>query len=184
VIIGEGIRLRAIEKSDLPNFTRWLNDPEVRCHLEINTPLSMGQEETWYKDVLTQPLAAQPLGIEIETDDGWLLIGNIGFRNINHRNRSAEVGIFIGEKDYWNHGYGSAAMRLMLKHGFENFNYHRIYLNVLETNPRGIRSYQKVGFTEEGRLRDDCYLEGRYVDVLMMGILRNEWQERMKGDKA
>jgi diamine N-acetyltransferase len=181
VLIGERVRLRAIEKSDLPAFVRWLNDAEVRRNLELIAPLSMGQEEGWYADVLSQPAIAQPLGIEVPDGDRWVLIGNTSFLNINQTDRNAEIGIFIGEKQFWNQGYGTKAMRLMLQHGFETLNFERIYLRVYETNPRGTRSYEKNGFTEEGRLRNHHFQEGRYIDVLIMGILRNEWFKKENG---
>jgi RimJ/RimL family protein N-acetyltransferase len=85
------------------------------------------------------------------------------------------VGIFIGDKDYWNQGYGSDAMQLLLKYGFNSLNLNRIYLHVFDTNPRAIRAYEKVGFVLEGRLRQDIFLNGSYVDVLMMSVLRSEW---------
>ena len=181
---GERVRLRAVEKSDLPAFVGWLNDAEVRCNLKLLAPLSMGQEESWYADVLSQPVIAQPLGIEIQDGDQRILIGNISFMNINQTDRNAEVGIFIGEKHYWNQGYGTEAMRLMLQHGFETLNFERIYLRVYETNPRGLRSYEKTGFTEEGRLRNHHYLEGRYIDVIIMGILKDEWFKKENGGGA
>jgi len=184
VLTGERVRLRAIEKSDLPAFVRWLNDLEVRRNLELIAPLSMGQEEGWYADVLSQPVIAQPLGIEIQHDGQWVLIGNISFLNINHSDRNAEVGIFIGEKQFWNQGYGTEAMRLMLQHGFETLNFDRIYLRVYASNPRGMHSYAKNGFIEEGRLRNHHYLEGRYIDVIIMGILKHEWFKLKNGGGA
>jgi len=184
VLTGDRIRLRAIEKSDLPAFVRWLNNPEVRRNLDILTPLSLGQEEGWYADVLTQPVIAQPLGIEIQDDDNWVLIGNISFMNINQTDRNAEVGIFIGEKTCRNRGYGTEAMRVMLQHGFETLNFEHIYLHVHTNNPRGRRSYEKIGFIEEGRLRNHHYMEGRYIDVIIMGILKDEWFKKKNGGGA
>ena len=181
MLIGNRVRLRGIDKSDLAAFVRWLNDPEVRCHLEILAPLSMGQEENWYADMLSQPAIAQPLGIEINDGGSWVLIGDTSFININQTDRNAEVGIFIGERQYWDQGYGSEALQLMLKYGFETLNFHRIYLRVYETNPRGVRCYQKIGFTEEGRMRNHHYLEGKYIDVIIMGILKNEWFKQTNG---
>ncbi len=178
------MRLRGIEKDDLPHFVRWLNDPDVRRHLELIAPLSMGQEEGWYADILSQPAIAQPLGIEIQDGDQWLLIGNTSFLNINQTDRNAEIGIFIGEKQFWNQGFGTEAMRLMLQHGFGSLNFERIYLCVYETNPRGMRSYEKNGFKEEGRLRKHHFLEGRYVDVILMGILKDEWFDQVNGGKV
>lgn len=175
MLYGNGLRLRAIEKDDLPRFVRWLNDPEVRENLLIFAPMSLDEEEEWYSGILKRPKEERPLVIEIETGGEWLPIGNISLMRIEWHARHAEVGLFIGEKQYWNRGYGSQALRLMLGYAFDFLNLNKVYLNVYETNLRGIRAYQKVGFVEEGRLRQEVYKNGRYLDVLVMSILRSEW---------
>ena len=176
MIIGE----RAMEKGDLPAFVRWFNDPEVRRNLRIIQPLSMGQEEKWYTDMLTRPVEEHPLCIEVKQDEDWFLIGNLGFMHINQHDCSAEIGISIGEKQFWNQGYGTDAMRLIVGYRFENLNLNCIYLHVFETNPRGKRSYEKVGFSVDGRLRQARFLEGKYVDVFIMSILKSEWNVEKK----
>jgi RimJ/RimL family protein N-acetyltransferase len=178
MIYGNGLRLRAIEKDDLPRFVRWLNDPEVRENLLLFAPMSLDEEEEWYSSMLKRPKEERPLAIEIELGGEWLPIGNIGLFKIEWHARSAEVGLFIGEKQYWNRGYGSEALRVMVGYAFDFLNLNKVYLHVYETNPRGIRAYQKVGFVEEGRLRQDVYKNGRYIDVLVMSILRSEWYSR------
>jgi diamine N-acetyltransferase len=175
MIYGDRLRLRAAEKSDLATFVCWLNDPEVRQYLFINIPLSLAEEEQWYENMHKTPQAEHVLVIEIKTNEGWKAIGNTSFMDVDCRNRLGEVGIFIGEKEYWNQGYGSEAMRVMLKHGFETLNLNRIWLRVYEQNLRGIRAYEKVGFQHEGRLRQAVFLNGRYYDVLLMSVLQNEW---------
>ena len=93
-------------------------------------------------------------------------------------NRSAEFGIFIGDKTFWNNGYGCEATRLTLQHGFETLNLNRIYLHVFETNPRAIHVYDKIGFIREGKLRQTTFRNGRYIDTLIMSMLRSEWDTR------
>lgn len=112
------------------------------------------------------------------------LIGFIGFDGINWINRDSFVAIGIGEPDFWSKGYGSDAMRLMLRYGFTELNLHRISLTVFEQNPRGIRSYEKCGFTHEGRIRDFLLRDGKRSDMLHMGILRVDWikQGQIEGD--
>lgn len=177
MIIDTRLRLRAIEQSDLPQFVKWLNDPEVIEHLLMVTPLSMAQEEQWFENLLKKPAEECPLGIEIPDERGWLLIGNLAFMNLDWRNRQAEVGIFIGNKQYWGRGFGRDALRLMLRHGFNHLNLNRIYLRVNETNLRGIKSYENAGFVLEGRLRESCFQNGRYINMLIMSVLRSEWRD-------
>jgi RimJ/RimL family protein N-acetyltransferase len=180
MIYGERIRFRANERDDLPIFVRWLNDHEVRDGISIYRPFSMAEEEGWFEDVLKRPQDERPLLIEVREDkDGeekWVPIGNCGFHEIDWRNRSAEFGIMIGEKSYWNQGYGTEAVRLLMKHGFDALNLNRIYLRVFENNHRAIRVYEKVGFVHEGRFRQAEFKEGEYVDILFLSILRSEWQ--------
>ena len=72
----------------------------------------------------------------------------------------------------------------MLRFGFNELNLNRIFLRVYETNPRGIRSYEKAGFKMEGRLRQDRYMDGNFIDVFLMGVVRSEWKdEEVGGDK-
>lgn len=178
MITGSTVRLRAIEQQDLPHFVAWLNDPEVRRNLLVHVPLSQAQEDGWFERILRLPLEEQPLGIEVQTAEGWRLIGNCGFARLDWRNRCAEIGIFIGDQNFWNKGYGAQAMRLMVRYGFNSLNLNRIYLNVFETNQRGIRCYQKAGFVSEGRLRQAIFQDGQYIDMLVMSVLRSEWSDR------
>ena len=83
----------------------------------------------------------------------WKLIGTYAFDDIDWRIRSAEFGIMIGDKTYWNRGYGTEAVRLLCQHGFNTLNLNRIFLHVFENNPRAIRAYEKAGFILEGRER-------------------------------
>ena len=181
MIIGKRIRLRAIEREDLPRFVAWLNDTEVRHNMLLYQPLSLAQEEEWFKGILERHPDEQPLVIEVSADGDWQAVGNVSFFNLNAHDRSAEIGIFIGEKKFWDQGYGTESMRLMLQHGFEDLNLNRIYLQVFETNPRGMRAYEKAGFILEGRLRQDRFLDGKYIDVLLMSVVRSEWQEEKNG---
>lgn len=178
MIYSDRLRLRAAERSDLPMFVAWLNDPDVIQFLIMNTPLSLVQEEQWFESMQKQPLAEHVLVIERKVSDGWEAIGNTSFMGIDWKDRQAEIGIFIGEKKCWNQGIGCETMRLMLKHGFEMLNLNRIWLKVYEHNIRGIRSYEKAGFVEEGRLRQAHYQDGRYYDVLIMSVLREEWMQQ------
>ncbi len=177
MIYGDQVRLRAIEKNDLPLFVRWLNDPEVRHGLLIYLPFSQTEEEMWFEGMLKRPSEEHPLVIEIETTNGWVPVGNCGFLSLDWRIRKAEIGIFIGEKKFWNRGYGTKVMRLALKLGFERLNLNRISLQVYTNNPRAIRAYEKSGFVVEGRLRQAHYDNGQYHDILIMSVLRSEWQE-------
>ncbi len=177
MIYGDRVRLRHVEREDLPQFVEWLNDPEVSQGLTLHTPLSMAEEENWFENVLKGPIDERPLVVEAMEDDEWRMIGNSGFHNLDWRNRNAELGIFIGDKAYWDQGYGTEVVRLLLRHGFSTLNLYRIFLRVFEDNSRAIRAYEKAGFIHEGRQRQAEYHDGQFYDVLFMSVLRPEWAE-------
>jgi len=132
MLYGKRIRLRAIEREDLTRFVAWLNDPEVRRNLQLFQPLSLAQEEEWFKGILQRPVEEQPLVIEIKSTDGWQAAGNVGLFAIRNTDRAAEIGIFIGEKSFWGQGYGTEGMRLMLKQGFKELNLNRIFYKCMK----------------------------------------------------
>jgi RimJ/RimL family protein N-acetyltransferase len=178
MIYGEQTRLRRIEREDIPTFVCWFSDPEVREFILINRPISIAEEERWFEaqldDNSTEIFA-------IETTDGTH-IGNIGLHDIDWLHRQAMLGIVIGEKTYWSQGYGSDAVRTMLRFAFETTNLHRVYLRVFEDNARGIRAYEKCGFKHEGRLREAVYRRGRYYDELVMSVLSHEFSAAQGAD--
>jgi RimJ/RimL family protein N-acetyltransferase len=175
MLYGKRIRLRRNERSDLPKFVKWLNDPDVRRFLSMSMPISQASEEQWFENMLKRPSEEQSLGVEIKDKGDWRLIGNCGLFDLNWRTRSAEVGLFIGDKTCWNKGYGTDVMRLLLRHGFGTLNLNRIFLHVDAENLGGIRAYEKAGFVHEARLREANFREGKYCDDLVMSVLRSGW---------
>lgn len=171
MIRGKQVLLRAIEPSDLSDYHRWLNDPEVSRHLALYTPLSMPDEESWYE--ATRADSSQTV-FAIETEAGQH-IGNVSLMDINWKDRSAELGIVIGDKRQWGKGYGQDAIRTVLGFAFGEINLNRVYLRVFAEHASAIKAYCKCGFVEEGRLREDIYAEGEYHDMLVMGILKREY---------
>jgi diamine N-acetyltransferase len=171
MILGSEVRLRAIERDDIPAFLRWLNDPEVKHFLLWHKPLSAAMEEQWFE---AQLKSRNSMVLGIETNAG-VHIGNIGLDDIDWKSRHAELGIVIGEKAYWGRGYGSDAIRALLRYAFGELNLHAVHLRVYDYNERGMRAYAKCGFKHEGRLRDRIYRDGEYHDILLMSILRQEY---------
>lgn len=174
VIISERMRLRSAEREDIPNFLKWINDPEVVEFLEQFAAYNRDMEEAWFDNMLKGPAIEHARVIEIRQDGEWIPIGNISFMKYHQFNRSAEIGIMIGEKDQWNKGYGTEAMRLMCDYGFNSLNLHRIFLRVFEGNERGKQAYKKAGFIHEGTMRQAHFRDGRYWDVDLMSIIKTD----------
>lgn len=178
MLTGKRVRLRAIEREDIPTFVRWLNDREVTRFLLVNSPFSKAMEEKWFEGQLgNPPHEGQVLAIEARVGEDWLHIGNSGIHRVDPVNRSAEFGILIGEKAYWNQGFGREATQLTLQHGFDDLNLHRIFLRVYENNPRAIACYKAAGFVQEGILREAIFKNGSYINEVEMGILQSEWNK-------
>lgn len=175
--VGEKVRLRPSEREDLPLFVEWLSNPEMRPFVTIRY-ISMAMEERWFEGLVSSVGGDSPgrLHFVIETLDDERPIGVVGLENINWRVRECEVGIIIGESEFWGRGYGTDAMRTVLEVGFHWYNLHRIFLYVVEDNARAIKSYEKCGFTHEGRLRDKAVVAGEYRDLLVMSMLEDEFQ--------
>ena len=174
MILGERVRLRPIERDDLPRFVEWFGDSEVRRHLLVYLPFSLAQEERWFENLLERLERQESIVLAIETSRG-VHIGNVGLHAIDWKNRNAELGIVIGEKAYWGQGYGTDAIRTLLGLAFGEMNLHRVFLRVDADNGRGIRCYEKVGFRREGTFREVVFKEGAYHDQYVMSILELEF---------
>jgi len=176
MIIGKRVRLRKLERDDLTKFVDWFNDPDVRAGVSMFLPLSKVEEENWFEIMMERTPEEHALGIEVQEKNGWRMIGSCSLFNFDWRNRSAEYGIVIGDKAYWNQGYGTEVTQLILKHGFKTLNRNRISLRVFDTNIRARRAYEKAGYIHEGTLRQAEFKDGVYVDVHIMSVLRDDWQ--------
>jgi len=173
---GEKVLLRPVKRTDIQYFLKWFNDPEVMQYLGMYLPMTEMAEEKYIEELGTTR-AGTDANFVIEAIDGGASkpIGSTGLHQINTKDHVATFGIGIGEKDYWSRGYGTDAARLLVKYGFEQLNLHRISSAAWAFNDRSIRLHLKVGFKEEGRLREAVFKNGRYHDRVEFGILRQEW---------
>lgn len=176
MIYGDGVRLRAVEREDIPNFVRWFNDPEIQSYILMYRPMSTADEERWFED-LPNRKDDFVFALEALVDDRWVHIGSIGLHHIDWKDSTCTFGIALGEKEYWSRGYGTKATRAILRYAFDELNLHRVELEVFEYNPRAIRCYEKAGFRHEGVRRQVHFHKGQYHDALRMGILRDEFNQ-------
>lgn len=175
MIEGKLVNLRAPEMGDLERNHRWINDREVTRYLTMRYPMSLAAEEAWMRERTARPLSYDNAFFAIETKDG-VHIGNVNFFSTSPEDRKTELGIMIGEKAYWSRGYGSDALRVMLRLAFGEMNLNRVQLQVYADNARARAAYRRVGFVEEGTLRRARYQDGEYQDIVIMAVLREEWQ--------
>lgn len=169
---GSLVRLRAREPADALRHVRWLNDIEVTRWIRVDYPQSFAAQQRRSNGEATPSYTRAALAID--TLEG-LHIGNCSLSTSDPANREGLLGILIGEPAYRNGGYGTDAMRLLCRYGFEQMNLQRIELTVYGENARAIRVYEKVGFRHEARRRQAHFIDGRYEDVVVMGLIRGEF---------
>jgi RimJ/RimL family protein N-acetyltransferase len=174
MIEGKLVNLRAREMSDLERMAIWVNDREVARFQSVRYPWSLAAEEAFLRGQTASPIAYGNVSLAIETKDG-VHIGGCGLHGASPENRAAELGIMVGDKAYWSKGYGTDAVATLVRFGFDEMNLNRIELHVYDFNERAQKSYHKCGFIQEGRMRDAHYAAGVYCDVVVMGLLRDEW---------
>ena len=171
---GNLVRLRALEPEDAERAYRWIHDREVTQFLMARYPYSLAAEKDWAA-AAAKSSDFNEVRFAIETLDG-VHIGMCGLHRGRPEDRLADLGIMIGEKEYWSQGYGTNAMLTVLRFGFYQMNLNNVTLGVFEINPRARAVYEKCGFIEEGRGREEYYQDGRYIDVIRMGVLRREFE--------
>lgn len=169
-MIGEKCYLSPMHEDDVPLYTRWLNDMEVTWNLK---PASRNISLLFEREFLPSMIKNHNYAIVENEHD--TLIGNCGLINHDQLNKHAEVGIFIGNKEYWGKGYGTEALKLFLDYVFRFLNLRNMMLTVYSFNERAIKCYKKVGFKEIGRRRKALLRNMEEYDIVYMDILNDEF---------
>jgi RimJ/RimL family protein N-acetyltransferase len=171
---GEKVFIRPMALEDLPYVMRWRNDGELAKYIwpGMPTPTPVAKQREWYDQMHADENRKV---FSICEAAGQHPIGIIGFSNINPKNQSGYLFIWIGESAYWGRGFGSEAMVLFLGYGYRILNLRRIILEVYDYNERAIKAYEKVGFVKEGKVRRSIFKDGRYVDEYVMSMLKDEY---------
>ncbi|MGE5264543.1 MAG: GNAT family N-acetyltransferase [Acidobacteriota bacterium] len=175
---GEKVELGPVQREYLPRYVEWFNDWEMAQFLMTGIPLpqTLDSETAWFESRSKDPSNIVFAILALPEKN---LIGNCGLHKLDFKNRSALFGIFIGDKNYWSKGYGTDAVRTIVRYAFEQLGLNRVELEVYDFNPRAVRAYEKAGFRRDGVRRQALYRDGRFHDVYLMGILREEW-DRLK----
>jgi RimJ/RimL family protein N-acetyltransferase len=182
MITGLKVELRPVSLEDYKRIYEWRNDEETArlvagagFYLYSHVPIEK-IEDDYENDI--KKLDKREIGkFSIYTlGENPEHIGGIQYSALNIISRSCTVGIGIGVKEYWSKGYGTDAMKTLIHYLFQTMNLQRIKLETWSGNVQAIRSYEKCGFVVEGRLRKDEYIDGKYYDTVVMGLLKEEFQ--------
>lgn len=170
----ERLGLRMLEEEDAEECFAWLNDPEVcQYNTHHRFPQSLESERAYIRSVRNDRATLVFAMIELESRQ---YIGNVSLQSISDIDRSAEIAILCGRKEFWGRGYALEAYRELILYGFSTLNLHRIFMGTMEGNLRMQRLAEHAGFCEEGRRRDAIYKAGAYHDVIEYGILNKEFE--------
>lgn len=173
-LVGRRTRLRALAERDLPLFVLWYNDPEVR-RWHHRSEMPDDTVESQMERLQVNRADPSHRGWTIETLAGQA-IGNVALQAIEFVHKRAELYISIGEKDRWSSGYGTDAVRVVLRYAFNDLGLRRVHLITDADNARGIRCYEKCGFVREGVLSAHRLRYGQPLDMVEMAVLREDWE--------
>lgn len=180
MLSGNRVILEEIDSEYLEWLRQQRNDPELRQYFRAWKDISKDQQQVWYKERGNNTnLAHVYFQIMLKSNDGCSandIIGCCGLHYIDWRLRSAEFGIFLAPY-FQGCGYGKEALTMLCDFGFLEMNLHKIWCEVFDNN-KAIGLYRKLGFKDEGVLRDNYFCNGRYGNSYVMSILEHEWKEK------
>tara|TARA_Y100000588_G_scaffold127875_1_gene140106 strand:- start:72 stop:653 length:582 start_codon:yes stop_codon:yes gene_type:complete len=167
---GDKVRIREKREGDIRNEYSWRVDPEL-SRLDATRPMTMSYEDFFrYSKEEMQFPNYRSKRLAVETLEG-IHIGNIMYYDLNMRSRQAELGIMIGDKEYWSSGFGTDTVNTLLRHLFTVLELDRVYLHTLAWNYRAQASFNKSGFKS---IRD---VKRGGQDFILMEVLRPDWEE-------
>jgi RimJ/RimL family protein N-acetyltransferase len=166
------VTLRPLAETDVDHIMTWVNRPEIVGNLAAfsGTAMTRDDELAWIRRTLT---TSDRVWSVVATDGGRYL-GQVGIHQIHARSKVGRLGVVIATREEMGKGYGSAAIRAALDRGFGELGLHKLWLMVFRKNERGQRLYKKLGFVEEGILREEYFHEGGWHDMVRMSMLAHE----------
>ena len=175
---GELVRLRDYGKEDLEMAKNFVNNPEVKQYIEQGIPYlyTLANEEKWYEAISAR---SDIYHFAIEDKKTGKYIGGCSVNEVDWKNSKVVVGIFIGDTEYHNRGYGTDAMKVLVKFIFEQMNINKVKLGVYSFNQRAIKCYEKVKFQVEGILKEELFRNGKYHDIIEMSIFKKDYFNRI-----
>jgi UDP-4-amino-4,6-dideoxy-N-acetyl-beta-L-altrosamine N-acetyltransferase len=174
MIPGKKIKLRALVKEDIERLRNWRNMPELFRYHFSPLPLSQMEQEHWYEGYVSGGRQT----VFIVENDKDLPIGYTLIKDLDHKNQCAEIGLYLSP-EFQEQGYGKDAFRTLMKFCFYQLNLHRLMLEVFAFNERAVQLYEKLGFKQEGILRDAYFCDNQFHDIIMMSILKDEFVDSL-----
>lgn len=158
------INLRALKKSDSNLILNWMKNEKLRYLIGTVYPITELEHENWFQNRMLEK-DNRMFVIDLDNEKS---IGIVGFKNLDWVNRNSELFIYIGDEEYWGKGYGTQALELIIKFAFNNLNLHMLYLEVFSYNKNATKTYKRLGFKQDGILRQSKFQDGKYYDKIIM----------------
>jgi len=174
MIKGKNLYLSKIEKEDMEHIYKWFSDCEFLKFYDYYPPVPQTKEEvdktfSDYEENQESDVFA------IKLLSNGQIIGIAGYDDIIKENKVATLFVGIGRENSRGKGYGKETMNILLDYGFNDMDFHRIQLNVLEFNESAIALYEKTGFKKEGIYREFVLRDDKRYDLYLYGLLKHEW---------
>lgn len=169
--INDQLYYRRIEKEDLKDRVRWINDPEVNETLTFDTPVSLASTEAWFSKTLMDSTKCN-LSFFVYENGEYIPVGFGGFINIDNKVNKAELYITVGNREYQGKGLGKQIVQFLVDFGFKEMSLQKIYLSTLVHNHKAFKLYEKCGFKEEGRFHNHVLHKGELKGVIYMAKFR------------
>jgi len=173
-IEGETIDLVAGNSKWVPLVCKWQNDPKVRRYARNMWPVTIEEIKKWFEPSPDRHMK-EFVVFTIYHKRDKRPIGSVGFGRINWVSRNANIFATIGEPEYWGKGIAIEANKLLIKYGFTELNFHKIYAGVFTPNKRSLRAAEKLGFEKEAILKEEMYVDGEYHDVHKFALFKRDW---------
>ena len=172
-VAWEDIFLTPLNESDLDSIYEWQNSPSLRdLTMGFRFPIQKETAKDWLRSIKEQNSKSRIVfAIRLKTD----LVGTISLHSIEQYQRKSLFGIYIGNKTHRNKGIGFVSTCLILDYAFKGLDFRKVSLEVIEKNPNAIALYERIGFQREGKKREEYYMDGKYIDTYLYGILKNEF---------
>jgi len=170
-IIGESCYLSPLCHDEVEKYTEWVNDMETGLYvLFASSVIDINKERS-----ILEYLSKHDTVMAIVEKECNKSVGICGLHNRNDVHRTANFGIFIGDKNYWGQGIGTEATMLMLDYAFQVLNLNSVHLEVVDFNKRAIACYDKCGFKYAGKKRQAIFMAGIYHDLFIYDITASEF---------
>lgn len=175
------IHLRELRPDDAPLMLEWMHDPSVQKGLRKDMlHMTLEQAESFCKNAKLPAQPAQGDSVHFAiADEQDEYLGTISLKNLDFENRHAEYAITIRSKMH-NKGIGTQATRLLFEKAFGDYSLHKVYLEVLDSNPGAIHMYEKSGFQYTGEFREHLFLRGEYQTLKLYEILDRDYLAKYK----